>query len=58
MTRAEDRARARALLPDAAARVFAREGFTGASVEAIAESAGCSIGALYSNFSSEEALFL
>ncbi|MFF4603232.1 TetR/AcrR family transcriptional regulator [Streptomyces sp. NPDC001339] len=58
LTRAEAKARTRALLLDAAARVFARKGFTGASVEEIAESAGFSIGALYSNFSGKEALFL
>ncbi|MFI9272910.1 TetR/AcrR family transcriptional regulator [Kitasatospora sp. NPDC052896] len=58
LTRAETKARTRTLLLDAAARVFARKGFTGASVEEIAESAGFSTGALYSNFSSKEALFL
>ncbi|GAA5614175.1 TetR/AcrR family transcriptional regulator [Streptomyces platensis] len=58
LTRAEAKARTRALLLDAAARVFARKGFTGASVEEIAEAAGFSIGALYSNFGSKEALFL
>jgi AcrR family transcriptional regulator len=45
-------------LLDAAARVFARDGFQGASVEAVAEAAGYSRGALYSNFKSKEALFL
>ncbi|GGX12918.1 TetR family transcriptional regulator [Streptomyces noursei] len=58
LSRAEAKARTRALLLDAAARVFARKGFTGASVEEIAEAAGFSIGALYSNFGSKEALFL
>ncbi|WP_328687151.1 TetR/AcrR family transcriptional regulator [Streptomyces caniferus] len=58
LTRAEAKARTRRLLLDAAARVFARKGFAGASVEEIAESAGFSIGALYSNFSGKEALFL
>src|ERR1700751_3781025 len=58
LTRGEAKARTRALLLDAAARVFARKGFTGASVEEIAEAAGFSIGALYSNFGSKEALFL
>ncbi len=43
---------------DAAAGVFARKGFAGASVEEIAESAGYSTGALYSNFESKEQLFL
>ncbi|MGW7005599.1 TetR/AcrR family transcriptional regulator [Streptomyces sp. NPDC054933] len=58
LTRGEAKARTRALLLDAAARVFARKGFTGASVEEIAEAAGFSTGALYSNFDSKEALFL
>ncbi|MGN5382476.1 TetR family transcriptional regulator [Streptomyces lasalocidi] len=39
LTRAEAKARTRRLLLDAAARVFARKGFAGASVEEIAESA-------------------
>jgi AcrR family transcriptional regulator len=42
----------------AAARVFARRGFHGASVEAISEDAGLSTGAIYSNFKSKEDLFL
>jgi AcrR family transcriptional regulator len=58
LTRAEARARTREQLLDAAALVFARKGFAGASVEEIAESAGYSTGALYSNFESKEQLFL
>ncbi|WP_245573897.1 TetR/AcrR family transcriptional regulator [Amycolatopsis nigrescens] len=46
------------MLLDAAAQTFAHKGFHGASVEEIAEAAGFSIGALYSNFSSKEQLFL
>jgi AcrR family transcriptional regulator len=42
----------------AAARVFARRGFHGASVEAISEDAGLSTGAIYSNFRGKEDLFL
>jgi AcrR family transcriptional regulator len=42
----------------AAARVFARRGFHGASVEAISEDAGLSTGAIYSNFKGKEDLFL
>jgi len=42
----------------AAARVFARQGLHGASVEAVSEEAGFSRGALYSNFESKEDLFL
>jgi len=58
LTRAEARARTRELLLDAAARIFARKGFAGASVEEIAEDAGFTIGALYSNFSGKQQLFL
>jgi AcrR family transcriptional regulator len=58
LTRAEAKARTRELLLDAAARVFAAKGFAGASVEEIAEEAGFSIGALYSNFAGKEDLFL
>ena len=58
LTRAETKARTREQLLDAAARVFAQKGFAGASVEEIAESAGYSTGALYSNFDSKEQLFL
>jgi AcrR family transcriptional regulator len=42
----------------AAARVFARRGFHGASVEAISEDAALSTGAIYSNFKGKEDLFL
>jgi AcrR family transcriptional regulator len=38
--------------------VFARRGFHAASVEEVAEAAGFSTGALYSNFKSKEELFL
>lgn len=58
LTRAEAKARTREQLLDAAARVFAQKGFAGASVEEIAESAGYSTGALYSNFAGKEQLFL
>jgi AcrR family transcriptional regulator len=43
---------------DAAERVFARDGFRGASVAAIAAEAGYSHGAVYSNFQGKEDLFL
>lgn len=43
---------------EAAATVFAERGFYGASVEDIAERAGFSKGAFYSNFDSKEDLFL
>lgn len=52
------RERTRERLLDAAAQVFARVGFGAASVEAIAEAAGFTRGAFYSNFQSKEHLFL
>jgi len=58
LSRAEAKARTRRLLLEAAAQTFARKGFTGASVEEIAEAAGFSIGAVYSNFGNKEELFL
>jgi AcrR family transcriptional regulator len=58
LTRAEAKARTRELLLEAAATVFASKGFAGASVEEIAQEAGFSIGALYSNFAGKEELFL
>jgi phosphoribosylaminoimidazole-succinocarboxamide synthase len=57
-TRQERRAETRERLLDAAARVFAREGYAGASVEDVAREAGFSTGALYSNFAGKEDLFL
>lgn len=38
--------------------MFARKGFAGASVEEIADAAGYSTGALYSNFEGKEQIFL
>src|SRR6201996_4929950 len=58
LRRKEAKARTRELLLDAAARVFARQGYAGASVGDIAEAAGFTIGALYSNFSGKEDLFV
>ncbi|GAB2462926.1 TetR/AcrR family transcriptional regulator [Xylanimonas ulmi] len=52
------RAQTRERLLDAAAAVFTHVGFGAASVEAIAEEAGFTRGAFYSNFESKEALFL
>ena len=43
---------------DAAARVVAKHGFGGATVEAITSEAGLTSGALYSNFKTKEDLFL
>ena len=58
MTRREKQAQTRAGLIDAAAKVFARRGYHAASVEEIAAEAGFSTGAVYSNFSGKEELFL
>lgn len=57
-TRAEKQARTRAELIGTAAKVFARRGYDGASVEEIAEEAGYSHGAVYSNFAGKADLFL
>jgi AcrR family transcriptional regulator len=57
-TREQRRAETRERLLQAAARVFARRGYHGASVDEIAEQAGFSTGALYSNFDGKEDLFL
>jgi AcrR family transcriptional regulator len=57
LTRAERQAATRAALLEAGARVFIERGFAGASVEAIAEAAGFTRGAFYSNFESREQLF-
>ena len=57
-TRAEKQARTRAELLATASKVFARRGYNGASVEEIAEQAGYSHGAVYSNFDGKADLFL
>jgi AcrR family transcriptional regulator len=57
-SRAEKQARTRAELLTTAAKVFARRGYNGASVEEIAEEAGYSHGAVYSNFKGKADLFL
>jgi AcrR family transcriptional regulator len=57
-TRDEQRQETREQLLAAAERVFAGRGYHGASVAEIADAAGYTIGALYSNFSGKEALFL
>jgi AcrR family transcriptional regulator len=56
--RDEQRALTRRRLLDGAEAVFARSGFHGASVEEIAREAGATTGALYSNFTGKEELFL
>ena len=45
-------------LTDAAIATVARRGFHAATVDAIADSAGYSVGAIYSNFGSKDELFL
>jgi AcrR family transcriptional regulator len=52
------RAMTRQHLLEAAAIVFARDGFYGATVDDIAATAGFTKGAVYSNFKSKEDLFL
>jgi AcrR family transcriptional regulator len=58
LTREQNRQRTRERLVSAAMRVFAREGYAGASVDAIAGQAGFTVGALYSNFATKQDLFL
>ena len=58
LSRQQKQAETRGQLVEAATRVFARRGYAQASVEEIAEEAGFSHGAVYSNFSGKEALFL
>jgi AcrR family transcriptional regulator len=58
LTREQNRAQTRERILASAATVFAREGYGGASVDRIAEEAGYSKGALYSNFTSKDELFL
>jgi AcrR family transcriptional regulator len=58
LTREESKARTRADLLRAARRLFLRNGFTATSLADIAEEAGLTKGAVYSNFESKEDLFL
>ena len=57
-TRAEARLETRDAILSAARRLFAERGYRGASLDEIAEVAGFSKGAVYSNWPSKEALFL
>lgn len=57
-TRAEAQAQTRQRLRTAALELFVSDGFALTSVEAIAERAGYTRGAFYSNFSDKEQLFL
>jgi TetR/AcrR family transcriptional regulator, transcriptional repressor of aconitase len=58
LTREESRAQTRATLIAVGRRHFLRDGLGGAVAEKIAEDAGYSRGALYSNFDGKEELFL
>lgn len=58
LTQQESRLETRTKLLDSAAQWFATGGYAGASVDLIAETAGYSKGAFYSNFDSKEAIFL
>lgn len=58
MTRAESQSQTRAEVLAAAARAFERRGYGGASIAEIAQDAGFTHGAVYSNFESKEDLFL
>ena len=57
-TRERRREQTRNALMDAAAEVFARRGFNGASLDDIADAAGYSRGAITFNFGSKEDLFI
>lgn len=58
LTREQRQAQTRAALVQAAARVFAREGYHRATLAGVAREAGYSTGAVYSNFEGKDDLFL
>jgi AcrR family transcriptional regulator len=58
LNRTERKQQTRARILDAALRVFLRDGFHGASLDDIAEEAGYTKGAVYSNFDGKDDLFL
>src|SRR5713226_7690587 len=58
LTRDEKKARTRERLLDAAADVFARRGFHAASLDEVADEAGLTKGAVYSNFTSKDDLIV
>ncbi len=58
LRRSEARALTRRRLLDMAAVVFAERGFRAAAIEEVAERAGYSIGAVYSNFTGKDDLFM
>ena len=57
LNRDERRTQTRERLLDAAVEVFNRLGYTGASLEAVADAAGYTKGAVYSNFATKGELF-
>jgi AcrR family transcriptional regulator len=58
LTRAERKAQTRAQLLGAADRLFEQQGYAATTLAQIAEEAGLTKGAVYSNFASKEELFL
>jgi AcrR family transcriptional regulator len=56
LTRAESRERTRIRIIDAAARLFLTDGFRSTSLEQVAEEAGYTVGAVYSNFEGKTAM--
>jgi len=58
LSREESQARTRNLLIEAAREVIVKKGFALASVRDIADAAGFSLGAFYSNFPEKEAILL
>jgi AcrR family transcriptional regulator len=58
LTRAQRRQQTRARLLEAAGQVFARQGFHAATLDEVAEAAGYTKGAVYSNFATKDELFL
>ncbi|HZV10113.1 MAG TPA: TetR family transcriptional regulator, partial [Novosphingobium sp.] len=58
LTRSQSQEQTRQRLIDAARELFRRDGFAATSIDRIAEAAGYSKGAVYSNFACKEEIFL
>src|SRR4051794_17936580 len=58
LTRAQRRQQTRARLLDAAGQVFARRGLHAATIDEVADAAGYTKGAVYSNFATKDELVL
>ena len=58
ISREDNRSLTREKLLDAAEELFAKRGYNGVSVDQVADTAGFSKGAVYSNFENKEELFL